>query len=49
LRAEDEPVGWLTHHLLDDRTTERFAADLAGLVRAHPAAAWVSAGELWPA
>ena len=49
LGAEDEPVGLLTHHLLDDPATERFAADLAGLVRAHPAAAWVSVGELWPA
>jgi hypothetical protein len=49
LGAADEPVGLLTHHLLDDPATERFAADLAGLVRAHPAAAWISAGELWPA
>lgn len=45
----DEPVGLLTHHLLDDPATERFAADLADLVRTHPAAAWVSAGDLWPA
>ncbi|HLZ65803.1 MAG TPA: polysaccharide deacetylase family protein [Aliidongia sp.] len=44
-----EPVGFLTHHRLDDPTTERFAADLAALVAAHPAAAWVSARELWPA
>lgn len=49
LAGSDEPVGFLTHHLLDDRSTERFAADLAGLVRGHAAARWVSATELWPA
>ncbi|MDB5359310.1 MAG: hypothetical protein JWO51_607 [Rhodospirillales bacterium] len=49
LAASDEPIGLLTHHLLDDRATERFAADLIGLVRSHAAAAWVPVGELWPA
>jgi len=49
LEASDEPIGLLTHHLLDDPVTERFAADLAGIVRSHPAAAWASAAELWPA
>ena len=44
-----EPVGLLTHHLLDDPATERFVGDLAALVRTHPAAAWASVGELWPA
>jgi hypothetical protein len=44
-----EPVGFLTHHLLDDPATERFAADLARVVGSHPAATWVSARELWPA
>jgi hypothetical protein len=45
----DEPVGLLTHHLLDDDATEQFAGDFAALVEAHPAARWVSARELWPA
>ena len=49
LAGSDEPVGLLTHHLLDDRATERFAADFANLVRAHGAARWVSVAELWPA
>jgi hypothetical protein len=47
--ADTEPLGLLTHHLLDDDATERFAAQLATLVRQHPAATWVSARELWPA
>jgi hypothetical protein len=49
LAGSDEPVGLLTHHLLDDRATEDFAVELAGLVGAHPAAAWTSVAELWPA
>ena len=49
LDVSDEPIGLLTHHLRDDRATERFAADLAGIVRSHPAAAWVSVADLWPA
>ena len=49
VEASDEPIGLLTHHLLDDPAAERFAADLAGIVRSHPAAAWVSVRELWPA
>ena len=49
LAASDEPVGLLTHHLVDDRATERFAADFAGLVRSHGAARWVAVAELWPA
>lgn len=43
------PLGLLTHHLLDDGAAERFAADFASLVRTHPAAAWTSAQEIWPA
>jgi len=49
LAGSDEPVGFLTHHLLDDPATEDFAAGLTALVGTHPAAAWVSVGELWPA
>ncbi len=49
LSGSDEPVGFLTHHLLDDRATEDFAAALAVLVERHPAATWASVGELWPA
>ena len=45
----DEPVGLLTHHLLDDPATERFAGDLAQVIHGHPAARWISAAELWPA
>lgn len=43
------PVGLLTHHLLDDAGTERFATGLARLIADHPAAAWTSAREIWPA
>ena len=41
----DEPVGLLTHHLLDDRETERLVMDLVSLVSSHTAARWVSLGE----
>lgn len=47
--SDTEPLGLLTHHLLDDAGAEHFAADFAALVRAHPAAAWSSAREIWPA
>jgi hypothetical protein len=47
--ADPEPLGLLTHHLLGDAAVERFAAELATLVRGHPGATWVSARELWPA
>jgi hypothetical protein len=44
-----EPTGVLTHHLLEDRASEAFMADLLRQVAAHPAAAWVSAGEAFAA
>ena len=45
----EEPIGILTHHLLDDVAAERFAAELAALVGDHPAATWFDAREIWPA
>jgi hypothetical protein len=40
-----EPVGFLSHHRLDDPAAEALAADLAALVAAHPAARWVGLAE----
>ncbi|GGF32255.1 polysaccharide deacetylase [Aliidongia dinghuensis] len=48
LREDGEPIGLLTHHLLDDAGTERFTADLAAMIRQHPSAAWTGVREIWP-
>ena len=45
--AAPQPIGILTHHLIMDRTTAGFLDTLIALVRAHRAARWASAGELF--
>ena len=41
-----EPLGLLTHHLLDDPAIEALAMDLAAIVAQHPAARWVGLAEV---
>jgi hypothetical protein len=43
----DEPTGILTHHLVQDEATRAFLGRLLGLTRAHPAARWLDAGEVF--
>lgn len=40
------PVGILTHHLIMDDATARFAGELAAVVAAHPAARWADIREV---
>lgn len=42
-----EPTGFLTHHLVMDEATWRFAERLAASVARHPAARWVAAGAVF--
>jgi hypothetical protein len=43
----DEPTGILTHHLLQDEATEAFLDRLIAVTRAHPAARWLNAAEVF--
>jgi hypothetical protein len=43
----DEPTGILTHHLVQDETTGTFLGRLLASTAAHPAARWLSAGEVF--
>ena len=43
----DEPTGILTHHLVQDEATGAFLGRLLGRTRAHPAARWLDAGEVF--
>jgi hypothetical protein len=42
-----EPTGMMTHHRVQDRAAEKFLAGLLKLTRAHPAARWLAAGEVF--
>lgn len=42
-----EPTGIMTHHLVQDGGAEEFLDRLIGLTLAHPAARWLSAGEVF--
>jgi len=44
----DEPIGILTHHLVQDSPTEPFLQRLVATVRRHPAARFVPVPELFP-
>jgi len=43
----DEPTGILTHHLVQDARSYEFLSRLCALIEAHPAAAWLGAGEVF--
>jgi len=43
----DEPTGILTHHLLQDEATGAFLDRLIAVTRAHPAARWLNAAEVF--
>ncbi len=42
-----EPSGILTHHLVQDEATGAFLGRLTGLTAAHPAARWLTGGEVF--
>ncbi len=46
-RDANEPTGILTHHLVQNDATWRFVADLLHFLSRHPAAAFVSASDIW--
>lgn len=46
-RDRDEPSGILSHHLVQNRATWQFIEALLRFVDAHPAARFVSAGDIW--
>src|SRR5262249_39125580 len=43
----DEPTGILTHHLVHDAATEAFLRQFVEVTRAHPAARWLDATEVF--
>jgi len=45
----DEPTGVLTHHLAMDDDAWAFMDELLALIKAHPAADWISPADIWPA
>jgi hypothetical protein len=47
LADADEPTGILTHHLVQDRATGDFLGRLLALTRAHRAARWLDAAEVF--
>src|SRR5215469_5097326 len=47
--CRDEPTGILTHHLVQDDATDAFLRRIIALTRAHPAARWLDATEVFAA
>ena len=45
----EEPTGIMTHHLVHDAETEDFMTALLERTRAHPAARWLAAREVFGA
>ena len=47
--AGNEPLGFLTHHLVHDEPTWRFLARFLERLHSHPAVRWLRMGEIFPA
>ena len=47
--CRDEPTGILTHHLVQDDATDAFLRQIIAVTRAHPAARWLDATEVFAA
>jgi hypothetical protein len=46
-RAYKEPIGILTHHLVQDAATEAFLQQLVAVTCMHPALCWLDAFEIF--